>query len=138
MQIVAPKMGSSVRVTVRAKNIYYRTYEQQPYIYKVYEGIILPLEKWENREQTFNMSGDRHIAVRNIQMKNVVSVENIKAQKLSSVRVFNVLSKKKNYTVTYDIKDGTIKCDCTGFGYRKQCKHSTAVLVKIKGNRDAF
>ena len=130
-----PKIGSSVRVTVKSKNIYYYTYKEQPYIYCIYEGTVLPLEKWE-KNNTFNMSGDSKIAVRNINIHNVVSIDLCNNDHaVNHFRVFNVASNNKNYTVLYDRRNGDVKCDCMGFSYRKKCKHSDAVLLRVENMR---
>lgn len=46
------------------------------------------------------------------------------------VRTFNVKSKDKNYTVS--VKGSNYSCTCTGFSFRGQCKHITAVAEKLQ------
>lgn len=43
-----------------------------------------------------------------------------------NVRVFKVKSKEKEYTVTMD-NNNRLSCNCTGFGFRRKCKHVDAV-----------
>lgn len=47
------------------------------------------------------------------------------------VKKFEVKIKNKTYKVEL-WKDNTASCNCTGFRYRKQCKHTEAVLKKVK------
>jgi hypothetical protein len=47
------------------------------------------------------------------------------------IRVFEVKSKDKTYNVTYNNKTKRLSCDCLGFNYRHQCKHSEAVAKSI-------
>lgn len=51
--------------------------------------------------------------------------EEIKPSK--DVRIFKVKSNEKEYTVTYNVNSKSIMCSCTGFGFRRKCKHSDAV-----------
>lgn len=48
----------------------------------------------------------------------------------SNVRIFNVKSKNKVYTV--EVTDNsTYRCGCTGFTFRGKCKHGDAVMQKL-------
>lgn len=48
-----------------------------------------------------------------------------------NVRVFNVKSKDKIYTVTFNKNSKQVVCGCIGFGYRRKCKHSDAVSKQL-------
>jgi hypothetical protein len=48
-----------------------------------------------------------------------------------NVRVFNVKSNDKVYTVTFNKKSKTVSCACIGFNYRRYCKHSDAVSKQL-------
>jgi hypothetical protein len=48
-----------------------------------------------------------------------------------NVRVFNVKSKDKVYTVTFNKNSKQVVCGCIGFNYRRHCKHSDAVAKKL-------
>jgi hypothetical protein len=50
--------------------------------------------------------------------------------KSSNIRNFKVLSKGKQYYVSYNISRNFYNCNCTGFGYRKTCSHVKAVAEK--------
>jgi hypothetical protein len=47
------------------------------------------------------------------------------------VRLFNVKSKGKVYIVEYNTKVKQVTCPCIGFGYRRKCKHSDAVVKLV-------
>lgn len=55
--------------------------------------------------------------------------ETVKPTKIT--RVFNVKSKDKVYTVTFNMKSKQVVCECVGFGYRRRCKHSDAVSKQL-------
>jgi hypothetical protein len=80
------------------------------------------------------MTGDEHIRVRNIALRNVVQIEYIKGEPLrDAVRAFRVKStdKKREYIVT--VRGNKFDCNCVGFTYHHKCKHSDAVRRKING-----
>ena len=127
-----PEVGSVIRVTTRHKNYYYYTYKDQPYVDSVYEGTVLPPERW-HKPGTFHMTGDEQfVKTRNIAMTSVVSIEYVKGQAIkSNVRAFRVKSsnKKSEYLVT--VVGKRVECNCPGFTYRHKCKHSDAVRRKV-------
>jgi hypothetical protein len=47
------------------------------------------------------------------------------------VRLFKVNSKGKDYIVEFNTKVKQVSCPCIGFGYRRKCKHSEAVLKLV-------
>jgi hypothetical protein len=48
-----------------------------------------------------------------------------------NVRVFNVKSKNKIYTVTFNKNTKQVVCGCIGYNYRRKCKHSDAVTKQL-------
>ena len=50
--------------------------------------------------------------------------------KSANIRNFKVLSKGKEYYVSYNIPGSFYNCNCTGFGYRRTCSHVKAVAEK--------
>lgn len=48
-----------------------------------------------------------------------------------NIRVFNVQSKDKVYTVELNSAKNKYTCSCTGFTFRGKCKHIDAVKGKI-------
>lgn len=115
--IAAPSVGSFVRVQTK---------------FGLREGTVVPNEKWE-KSDTFCMTGDEHIRVRNIALANVVTIEYIKGAPLrDAVRAFRVKSsdKKREYIVT--VRGDKFDCNCVGFTYHHKCKHVEGVRRKIK------
>lgn len=57
--------------------------------------------------------------------------ENESVKPSENVRVFNVKSKDRIYTVTFDKSSKIVSCSCIGYGYRMKCRHSAAVSNKL-------
>lgn len=133
MNVKIPNPGSRVRVTTKHRNIYYLDYLTKPFNLFTYEGVVLPAEN-RDHPYTFSITGDAKMTRRNIAIDNVVSIEllsgSLKESKMvDNVRVFKVKAKANIYTV---IKNGSkYTCDCLGFQYRKNCRHTKAVHAKV-------
>jgi len=115
--IAAPKIGSLVRVQTK---------------FGLREGTVVPNERWE-KSDTFCMTGDEHIRVRNIALVNVITIEYLKgAPSQDAVRAFRVKSSdgKRTYIVT--VRGNKFDCNCVGFTYHHKCKHIEGVRRKIK------
>lgn len=54
-----------------------------------------------------------------------------KSGKLSTYRIFKVPSSKgdKNYTIV--VNGNYISCNCTGFSFRKRCRHTQEIREKL-------
>lgn len=116
MNVTVPAIGSQVRVQTK---------------FGTRVGTVVPNERWD-KPDTFCMTGDEHIRIRNIALVNVVTLEYVTGAPVqNAVRVFNIKSKSsgKNYIVTVTGKK--VECDCVGFQFRHKCKHATAVQEKI-------
>lgn len=61
--------------------------------------------------------------------KSFESEENVPVKKNPNVRTFKVKSKDKEYTVEYN--GNFLSCNCTGFGFRRKCKHVDAVVKSL-------
>lgn len=113
----APRVGSFIRVRTK---------------WGEYEGTVVPNERWE-KPDTFCMTGDQHIAVRNIALRYVAGIEYVRgAPEKAAVRAFRVKSSdgKREYTVV--VRGNKFQCNCTGFTYHHKCKHVEGVKRKIK------
>jgi hypothetical protein len=116
--IPAPSIGSRIRVQTK---------------FGLREGTVVPNERWE-KSDTFCMTGDEYIRVRNIALVNVVQIEYIKGEPLrDAVRAFRVKSTdgKRVYIVT--VRGNKFDCNCVGFTYHHKCKHVEGVRRKING-----
>lgn len=58
-----------------------------------------------------------------------------KTEKNPNTRVFKVKSKNKEYTVS--LEGSNYSCTCTGFNFRGNCKHITAVANMIQSKESA-
>lgn len=114
--IAAPSVGSQIRVQTK---------------FGLREGTVVPNERWE-KSDTFCMTGDQYIAVRNIALRNVVNIEYVRGSAIKdTVRAFRVKSTdgKRDYTVV--VRGNKFDCNCTGFTYHHKCKHVDGVKRKI-------
>lgn len=114
--IAAPAVGSQIRVQTK---------------FGLRVGTVVPNEKWD-KVDTFCMTGDEHIRIRNIALPNVLSIEYIRGGAVKdTVRAFRVKSTdgKREYIVT--VRGDKYDCQCTGFTYHHKCKHVDGVKRKI-------
>jgi hypothetical protein len=81
----------------------------------------------------------KFIEVNNAELQKLIpkdyKEENEKPRKVipsKNVRVFNVKSGDKTYTVEYNISGHFLSCSCIGFGYRRKCRHVDAVALKLQ------
>jgi len=129
-----PQVGSQVRVTTRHRdpNI------NNPTGYKefVLVGTVLQPDKWLLPSEFAIATGNPSFPKSIVNISSVVNIDYQSGKAGASVatgtRQFKVTSKStgKDYIVTY--ASGKVTCTCTGFGFRKYCKHSTAVANKLK------
>ncbi len=114
--IPVPAVGSHVRVQT---------------CWGTYTGSVVPNAKWE-KPDTFCMTGDQHIAVRNIRLANVATIEYVKGAPLrDSVRAFRVKSTDGKRVYHVIVRGDKFSCDCLGFTYRQKCRHVEGVKSKI-------
>ena len=129
-----PQVGSQVSVTTRHRdpNI------NNPTGYKEFRivGTVLKPDKWLLPSEFAVATGNPDFPKSIVNISSVVDIvyQSGKAgvAVAGGTRQFKVTSKStgKDYIVTY--ASGKVTCTCTGFGYRKYCKHSTAVANKLK------
>lgn len=127
-----PALGSKIKVKT--------VYNQGPKMippqpdHHWYEGTVLPSDKWMKPNQ-FNLSSTNpNYPIRTIDINYVLEIELIEGSLIkgdNGVQTFIVDgSKGSKYTVTKN--KNTWSCSCTGFGFRKTCKHITEVAAKEK------
>lgn len=87
-----------------------------------YEGEEVQV-KWLNPGQIALSTGNPEFPFRVIQRSHVISINNQAIRhKESAVKTFTVKgSKGDTYTVT--VNSGKSHCTCSGFQFRKSCKH---------------
>jgi uncharacterized Zn finger protein len=113
-----PNVGALIRVQTR---------------FGTHTGTVVPNERWDP-PNSFCMTGDEHISVRNIMFHNVVQMDVLKGEARrmaqgTGVRAFRVQHKKNVYTVT--LNNMKYSCTCVGFQFHKNCKHIKAVSARI-------
>lgn len=131
--ISLPKVGSRVLVTTKHKNV---ILGGDPYKFNQYRGTVIESAKWMNSHEFMLATDDpmRPKAVINSSyVSDVKYLTGSGSVVNSSTRTFKVSSKSsgKQYIVT--VSSGKVHCTCTGFEYRKYCKHSQAVSKKVSG-----
>lgn len=116
MNVTVPRIGSTIRVQTK---------------FGLREGVVVPNQKWDKAD-TFCMTGDQYIAIRNIALANVVTIEYINGSPVSNaVRAFRIKSKTSGNEYIVTATGDKVECNCTGFQYRHKCKHSDAIKAKL-------
>lgn len=116
MNVTVPRIGSTIRVQTK---------------FGLREGVVVPNQKWDKAD-TFCMTGDQYIAIRNIALANVVTIEYINGSTVSNaVRAFRIKSKTSGNEYIVTATGDKVECNCTGFQYRHKCKHSDAIKAKL-------
>ena len=89
----------------------------------VREGEVVPTPKWAEPGTICLTTNEPHFPVRMIHPSMIVSIDDVVAEERpSDIKVYTVAGSKGNtYTVTAGPK--SITCDCSGFQFRKSCKH---------------
>lgn len=128
-----PREGSQVVVTTKHRNT---VLGGDPFKFNTYKGVVVKASPWMSPHEFMIATGNAQHPKAIINSGFVHSIDYVSG--LASTvntdsRIFRVTSKSsgKHYVVT--LASGKITCTCTGFEYRKHCKHSQAVSQKIKG-----
>ena len=131
MAVAVPKIGSRVRVTTVYPNSYAYRGEDENYVSKTREGVVV--------KSIFN--DPFYFAVETGAADHPVSEFNSKSQHVVKIEVLmggvhNVATDTKAWKVKssngkkfYLVQrvNGKFSCTCTGFEFRKDCKHIAAV-----------
>jgi len=131
MQI--PKVGSQVIVTTKYPN---NLLGQDPIRYFTTRGMVVKSDPWVGPSEFMVATGNPNFPRAVIHSSKVHKIEYLSGQATlidSSKRIFKVSSKSsgKDYIVTFE--NGKVSCTCTGYGYRRTCKHSVKVSDHLKG-----
>lgn len=120
--MMKPTIGSKVKVKM--------SFTQGPLMipprdnFITFEGTVLPSQKWMNTNQ-FCLSGDSIWPVRVLNLSLVEQIDLIEGELVEtdqSTKTWIVPGSKGNqYTVIRNA--GKYQCTCSGFGFRKTCKH---------------
>jgi hypothetical protein len=121
-----PEVGSRIRVVTRHKEIFY--WATKPYRETLYEGEVVPSNKWDASSSFKLHTGNPDWPDSVIHLDNVHDITYLKGQAGRAVKsdskVWTVTgSKGDKYTVS---QIGTKwNCTCSGFQFRRNCKHVT-------------
>ena len=125
LQFALPQVGSQVRVTTRHRN--YNLLITGEHVDFTYEGTVGPSHKFLAADSfVLNTPSSPQFNKREIHIGHVVKLEYLDGRAatktLSSNHTWTVKGSKGDvYTVT---KIGTtVTCNCTGFQFRRKCKH---------------
>jgi hypothetical protein len=131
MAINIPVVGSDVEVIV-ANHFGAAQIPSGPKT-RTYTGRVVAPYKWLDDRQ-FCMTGNAEWPTRVIHTNNIVKLRIIKgkAKKINTdIEIFTVKGSKGNsYTVTKSSNGWT--CTCTGFEFRRSCKHVAELGKKVK------
>lgn len=96
-------------------------YFEQPEFFE-YQGEEVQV-KWLNPNQIALSTGNPEFPFRVINKSTIVSIDNKTVeQKDNAVKTFSIKgSRGDTYTVT--VGSGKMHCTCSGFQFRKSCKH---------------
>lgn len=122
-----PSVGSTVKVTVRFRNIAYG--ETNPYKDIVFSGKVIKSPKWVKADCFSIETGNPRFPISIIDSKYMVDMKLVSG-KTDNIRKFNVKGSKGSHQV---VMNGDIfSCDCIGFKYHSRCKHINAVKENTK------
>lgn len=120
-----PSVGSSIMVRTQ----YHGSREYTT------RGTVIPRMPWLTPTQFAVATGNPDFPKAVIDISRVVDLKIVSGSAVSvdtsSTRQFRVTSKSTGKSYIVSAIGGKISCTCTGFSYRRTCKHSQAVSKKI-------
>jgi hypothetical protein len=134
MSVAVPKIGSHVRVTTMYPNTYAYRGEDNNYVTYTREGIVVKSIFRDPFMFAVETGAPEHpVSEFNAKSLHVVKIEVLRGdvtQVATDGKAWKVKSSdgKKFYIV--ERLNGKFSCTCTGFEFRKDCKHIGAVAKK--------
>jgi hypothetical protein len=96
-----------------------------PQEFDIFEGTIVPNPRWFDPTDIALTTGDRKFPIRRIARSAILAVNdtitNFTPIKNDRIEVIVQGSKGNTYVVTKE--NGKSSCTCTGFSFRRTCKH---------------
>ncbi len=132
-----PAVGSVVTLTTRYKETYY--YSDQEWRDTTYENVrVMPPEPWFKPGMFKISSDDPRMPFRVVAISNVHHiVDGDEADADTTSQTVTVPGRKKGSSYDVVIQDGDpIYCPCTGFSYRRKCRHLQEALDLIRETPD--
>lgn len=111
-------------VTVKTKNPIWKRRKNYAFPikeYDVYTGVVVVPPKWAGDKLALT-TGIKNFPIRLIEYSSIVDSDNKEIVIKLPSQTWSVKGSKGDaYVVTYD--GSSWSCTCTGFGFRKSCKH---------------
>jgi len=135
MAVAVPKIGSRVRITTMYPNTYAYRGKDDNYVTYVREGVVIKSIFNDPFMFAVNTGASDHpVSEYNAKSQHLVKIEyvtGVAKNVATDTKAWKVKSTdgKKFYLVQR--VDGKFSCTCTGFEFRKDCKHVGAVAKKV-------
>ena len=134
MTVAVPKVGSRVRVTTVYPNSYAYRGEDNNYVTYMREGeVVQSIFRDPFMFAVKTGDPDHPVSEYNAKSLHVVKIEVLKGDSLNVAtdrKAWKVKSSKGNKFYIVERVNGKFNCTCTGFEFRKDCKHIGAVSKK--------
>lgn len=120
-------IGQSIEITTKFPSHY--IYRKEDFNLTTHHGVVVANPKWLENPS-------KHVTIKtNDGMTRIIALERVVGyqsdEQPTTLRTFSVKSKSKQSEYIVTVDNGKASCDCTGFQFRRYCKHSTAVLNLI-------
>lgn len=137
MRFEKPSVNSFVKVTT--KPFEYAGRKITPYNH-VYEGKVVISEKYDDPLSFRIYTKNKNFPVSVIELKNVVDIQYQNGKRPKKVQEINkdleteieVKGSKNNTYIVKRLKNSVYNCTCTGFAFRKTCKHINEIKTKLE------
>jgi hypothetical protein len=130
-----PKTGSQIVLTTKHRNV---RLGEGKFVFNEHSGVVLSPDKWLLPSEFAIATGRKEFPKAIINLSNVVDIKYLSGSAgnsvQSGVRNFKVTSKSTGKSYILTASGSSITCTCTGFSYRRTCKHSAKVASFLKGN----
>jgi hypothetical protein len=135
MTVAVPKIGSRVRVTTMYPNhVVYRG-DENGYVTYVREGVVVQsIFRDPFMFAVETGAPDHPVSEFNAKSQHVVKIEVLKGdvtQVATDNKAWKVKSTDGKKVYLVQRVNGKFSCTCTGFEFRKDCKHIGAVAKKV-------
>lgn len=132
------QVGDEVTIGMRNASPMIRTlFPDNPTVLK-YTGTVLRREEWDPKD-AIRITGDAFMPIRVISRSLIVSIGDELLDPVADVpviskaaRIFKVDGSKGVTHVVTVTPEGKASCTCTGYGFRRYCKHTSQVLDQLK------
>jgi hypothetical protein len=135
MSVNVPKIGSRVRVTTMYPNTVVYRNSDNGYVTYTREGVVVPsIFRDPFMFAVETGAPDHPVSEFNAKSQHVVKVEYIVGgaqQVATDNKAWKVKSTDGKKVYLVQRVNGKFSCTCTGFEFRKDCKHIGAVAKKV-------